>query len=213
MSDATLGLVIDHAGRGARVGLGAGSDGGDGFARVEAEPSRRHRVDVLHLADGLLRSAGATPADLGLVGWVTGPGSFTGLRVAAATVQALRLAREAQPSLPTLRVVGVPAAEALLAAEPEAVVALSVKRGEAWVAAAGLAPGLRPLEEARATGRRLLADPPHGDAPAAVDLRVLFRLAAAHAAAGRCDRPEDLRPLYPREPEAVTLWERNQRDR
>ena len=204
------GLVIDHAGRVARVGLGRGSDAGHGLATAETTPARRHRVDVLAAADGLLAAAGQSPADLSWVGWVTGPGSFTGLRVAAATVQMLRLARTARPGAAPLRVVGIPATEALLAAEPDAAVALSVKRGTAWTAAAGLPPALRPLDAARLPGRRLLADPPHGDAPALVDLRVLFGLARARVAAGRGDGPEDLRPLYPREPEAVTIWERNQ---
>ena len=199
------GLVIDHSGRVARVGLGVGG----GWWEDATEPSRRHLVDALAAADRLVRAAGLEPADLDWLGWVTGPGSFTGLRVAAATAQALKLTRTDKP----LRVAGVPATEALLAAEPDAVAALAVKRGEAWSAGPGMEPGLRPLEEvrARAGGRRVLADEPHGDAPAGVDLRVLFRLAAARVADGRCDRPEDLRPLYPREPEAVTIWERNQR--
>ena len=142
---------------------------------------------------------------------MTGPGSFTGLRVAAATVQMLRLARAARPDLPPLRVVGVPATEALLAANPGAVVVLAVKRGTAWSASQAAEPALRPLADARRCGHPLLADPPHGDAPAEVDLAALFRLARARVAAGRTDAADDLRPLYPREPEAVTIWEQNRR--
>ena len=203
--------MLDHTGRVARLGLGQ-DPGAAGWSQDATEPSRRHRVDALAAADRLLRAAGIKPGDLGWVGWVTGPGSFTGLRVAAATVQALKLA---QGAAAPLRVAGVPATEALQAAEPDALVALAVKRGEAWAAGPGMPPGLRPLAEVRARaqagGHRVLADPPHGDAPAEVDLRVLFRLAAARVTGGRCDRPEDLRPLYPREPEAVTIWAQNQR--
>ncbi len=205
------GLVIDHAGRGARVGLARGDAPAASLATATAPPSRRHLVDVLAVADGLLTGAGTTPDDLRWVGWVTGPGSFTGLRVAAATVQMLRVARAALPHLSPLRVAGVPATEALLAAHPGAAVALAVKRGTAWTAAEGVEPALRPLEDARRLGHPLLADDPHGDAPAGVDLAVLFRLARARVAAGDTDAPDDLRPLYPREPEAVTIWEQNRR--
>ncbi|BAM03223.1 tRNA threonylcarbamoyladenosine biosynthesis protein TsaB [Phycisphaera mikurensis] len=203
------GLVIDHGGRGARVGLARGDEA---LSEARTAPARRHHVDVLHAADGLLRAAGSVPADLAWVGWARGPGSFTGLRVAAATVQVLRLARGARAGVAPLRIAGIPTAEALLAAHPGAAVALAVKRDTAWTAAAGVAPGLRPLAEARALGRPLLADPPHGDAAPVVDLAVLFRLARAAVGAGRCDRPEDARPLYPRQPEAVTIWAQNQPD-
>lgn len=210
------GLVMDHAGRGARVGLGRvapGSSAERGDVELHADattPSRRHQIDVLAAADRLLAAAGLGPHNLSWVGWVTGPGSFTGLRVAASTVQMLALARKSRPELAPLRVVGVPATDALLAGEPGATVALAVKRERAWVASAALAPALRPLALARADAdarsARLLADPPHGDAPADIDLARLFALAFHRVRGGGPTEPADLHPLYPREPEAVTLW-------
>jgi tRNA threonylcarbamoyladenosine biosynthesis protein TsaB len=69
---------------------------------------RQHNALVLQCVESLLASAGVTIADVELLAFGRGPGSFTGLRIAASVVQGLALAR----SLP---VVGVSTLELLAA--------------------------------------------------------------------------------------------------
>ncbi len=51
--------------------------------------NRAHNQRMLGLLDGILKSAGLEPDELDAIGFACGPGSFTGVRMAAATVQAL----------------------------------------------------------------------------------------------------------------------------
>ncbi|MEO1697106.1 MAG: tRNA (adenosine(37)-N6)-threonylcarbamoyltransferase complex dimerization subunit type 1 TsaB [Planctomycetota bacterium] len=70
------------------------------------DSSASHGRDLVPALDGLVRDAGLAPGDVGLVVVGRGPGSYTGLRVSAAT--ALGLARASDAEL-----VGVPSFEAL----------------------------------------------------------------------------------------------------
>ncbi len=74
-------------------------------SEVELARGRAHASDLLPALDGLLRAAGLQLAELDALVVGRGPGSFTGLRVAAAT--ALGLARGAG-----LALLGVPSFEA-----------------------------------------------------------------------------------------------------
>jgi len=69
------------------------------------DSSRAHAADLLPALERLLRESGASPRELALVVVGTGPGSYTGLRVGAAT--ALGLARASGA-----RLCGVPSFEA-----------------------------------------------------------------------------------------------------
>lgn len=74
------------------------------------EAARTHGERLPGDIAALLARAGARLADVALFAVVTGPGSFTGLRVGIAAVQGLALAQER-------RVVPVPALEALASAD------------------------------------------------------------------------------------------------
>jgi tRNA threonylcarbamoyladenosine biosynthesis protein TsaB len=92
---------------------------------------RPHASDLLPALDRLLSSHGKRVRDLELIVVGTGPGSFTGLRVAVAT--ALGLARGGDASL-----FGVPSGEALcwreLAVGEAAAVVLDARQGELYFA-------------------------------------------------------------------------------
>lgn len=74
------------------------------------DTARAHGSDLLPALDALVRDLGATPRDVRAIVLGTGPGSYTGLRVAAAT--ALGLARATDATA-----LGVPSCDALAWAE------------------------------------------------------------------------------------------------
>ncbi len=216
-----------------QVGLGLiGEDQCDVLGVESVEPGSRQRDDLLPACERLLRAHGKSPADLESIAVDVGPGGFTGLRVAvaaAATVaEALGLGIIAVEST---RVAAVDAA-----ARPGAfVVALASKKQSAWAEVFGadgcpMAPvGGRVLsaEEFEALDLtqaesgppvRLIADgflPPAWEAsakrrgwliePLRLSARSLL-MAAAKVPPAATTKPEALRPIYAREPEAVTLW-------
>ena len=79
---------------------------GDEHAEEELASSRRHATDLVPTLDALLARLGARPADLSAVLVGTGPGSYTGTRVAVAT--ALGISRGSGADLR-----GVPSFDAL----------------------------------------------------------------------------------------------------
>ncbi|HUR28347.1 MAG TPA: tRNA (adenosine(37)-N6)-threonylcarbamoyltransferase complex dimerization subunit type 1 TsaB [Planctomycetota bacterium] len=104
----------------------------DGAIREEhLSGERPHASDLLPALERLLTEAGKSVRDLGLIVVGTGPGSFTGLRVAAAT--ALGLARGTGA-----RLFGLPSVEALcwsaLSVGEEAAVVLDARQGELYFA-------------------------------------------------------------------------------
>jgi tRNA threonylcarbamoyladenosine biosynthesis protein TsaB len=132
---------------------------GEVIARVRAS----HSEALLPIVDEVLRRAGATLAEVGLLAVGIGPGSFTGVRIGMATAKGLRLATG-------LPLVGVPSLDALAAAAvgargPLAAV-LDARRDEVFLSVA----------QATAAGREPLLAPTHGS-PEAMG-------AAARAAAG-----------------------------
>ena len=62
---------------------------------ADRELRRTHNLHLLPMADELLQRVGLVPTDVELVAFGCGPGSFTGVRIAAAVSQALALAADA----------------------------------------------------------------------------------------------------------------------
>ena len=89
---------------------------------------KRHSERLLGMIDDVMHQAGLGAADIDVVGFGCGPGSFTGVRIAAATVQAIALAAQAP-------VVGVPSADVIYMnsglAPADALVAIR-SRGDAY---------------------------------------------------------------------------------
>jgi len=199
---------------------------------------RRHNIELMPTVDALFSRHGLERDDLAEVYVSLGPGSFTGLRLALATVKMLAMA------LP-VRVVGVPSLEVIAHNAPAdakyVAAGLNYKRGamhsqvfEAlgtaetrWFYALNEA-RLRALDELLHEAPRpvmLLGDQlPELPADFQNDARVamlpadaalprsevVWRLGRARAANEQYDDPATLNPLYIREPEAVTLWREKQ---
>lgn len=110
------------------------------------QPSRTHAERLPGELLSLLDCHNLTLADVDVFAVVTGPGSFTGLRVGVATVQGLALAGHRQ-------VVGIPTLEALVTTwrlecdeDAQVVACLDGPRGDVFVAAFDIAAG-RPIDE------------------------------------------------------------------
>ncbi len=86
-------LIIDSTG--AELFLAAGNAEKSVYFCGDAT-ARRHSAEILVQAEKLLNGLGLTPSDLDVVGAVTGPGSFTGIRIGVTTANALKRAVNAR---------------------------------------------------------------------------------------------------------------------
>lgn len=84
------------------------ADGCVELAEVARDTGLAHGAEILSLVDACLERAGLALEDVSLIAVSSGPGSFTGLRVALATAKGLALAGD-------VPLVGVPTLEALAA--------------------------------------------------------------------------------------------------
>ncbi|MFO0827298.1 MAG: tRNA (adenosine(37)-N6)-threonylcarbamoyltransferase complex dimerization subunit type 1 TsaB [Phycisphaerales bacterium] len=221
-------LAIELSQREGSVALGDG----DREPLMRSFASGRSADDdaLMPSIDELMRRAGLGPRDLRAVFVSVGPGSFTGLRIAVTTAKLLAECL----TIPLVGVPSGLVAAANAGPGSPRWVALAAKRDTAWfmkVTGVGAdvrcdGPGARtgimgPREfgEVVAEARGLLADeyvpepivavaraaglavdPPTFRADRCLD--VGFTMLAR----GETTKPEALTPLYPREPEAVTLW-------
>ena len=216
-------LAFETSGRVGHVALGVGDQFND--AR-EVPRTRRNNLELIPTADALLRDRGLTPSDLTELYISVGPGSFTGLRMAIAAAKMLALTN------PELKLVAVPTLEVLAHQNAQAdrpvAVCLNIKRGTMYCAVYRdgqqvVEPALRSLEALLATVDEVdqlqLVSEVDLDHPAQlplenaiVDPQATWTVGQRLAREGRYVRPQDLLPLYIREPEAVTLWNELGRD-
>ncbi len=202
MREVAYNLAIETASRAGMIALGHG----DELLATAALPvSRRHNIELTPAMDRLCAEHGVTPNQLGEVYVSLGPGSFTGLRIALATVKMLALAGG-------VKVVGVPTIEALRQQHPDAMVCLNVKRGSAWSAGPGYEPALRTINAVLATGLPIVGEAIEGVPRPVFNVEYVWRLGREQANAKRFDDPTNLSPLYIREPEAVTLWRNKEQE-
>jgi tRNA threonylcarbamoyladenosine biosynthesis protein TsaB len=120
-------LAFDTAGSACSVAVGRG---GAVLAHQRCEMRHGHAEALLPMIDRVVKDAGLTPADIGVVAVSTGPGGFTGIRAGLAAAQGLALAARA-------RLIGVTsfAAVAALIAPKEAplLVSLDSRRVDLYV--------------------------------------------------------------------------------
>jgi tRNA threonylcarbamoyladenosine biosynthesis protein TsaB len=132
-------LALDTAGRACSVALLAG---GRVFQRFEASP-QRHAATLLPLAEACLAEAGLGLAELDAVAFGRGPGSFTGLRIAASVAQGVAFAARL-PVLPVSSLAAGAAAAWRLHGWRRVLVAYDARMGELYTAAFELDEGGRP---------------------------------------------------------------------
>lgn len=202
-------VALEASARPESVALRAGGE--TSALRLDAAAS--HASDLFARLDELLAARGLAPRSVEAVLVGTGPGSFTGLRVAIAA--AMGVARGAGA-----RVRGVPSLEALFYAElapgEEGCALLDARAGELCfahyrrtdedvVALAG--PHVRPVDEpvALPRGARLFAEPralqlarldAHPDVLRAPDATDVLALGLVRLARLGPQPPESLEPLY-----------------
>jgi tRNA threonylcarbamoyladenosine biosynthesis protein TsaB len=189
----------------------------------------RHDDDLLPAIDRLFARAGLKPSDMEAVGVSIGPGGFTGLRIAVSTAKMFAEALGA-------KIIAVPsaavAAESTADADVRSVlVALASKQDTAWFTRlrrgaegawsicgeGGLADAASlDLDGVDALlGDEFLPQSIRDRLSAAgipvihpqFDLRACLSVAERMLNTGEVVDPLHLAPLYPRQPEAVTIWD------
>ena len=174
---------------------------GDSLLADRHEDMTRGQAERLFpLIEEMLAEAGVGWRDLGLVGVGTGPGNFTGLRIAVSAARGLALSLGCPA-------IGVTRFEAQALDRPRPVLsAVSAPRDQVYLqrlepdgpAEARLVSVNAARQEAEATGSRLIGGP--FDPVDAHLAPAVARLAAARAAAGAAPAPV---PLYVRPPDAA----------
>ncbi len=231
MNDELL-LAVETSTRRGSVALGRG-DEVLGWRALAVEQT--HTTELLPTVRDLLAAAGVTPPTVGIVAFSQGPGSFTGLRVAATLARTWQSATGGRVvAVPTPAVIARNALEHPDRPHRVAVIH-DIKRGQLLAALferddVGEYRVVR--DAARVEAAAWLADPPRpcwvtGDGAAAwattlrdaglhllddeyarPDARHVLALARRRAAAGHFCSPAEIVPLYLRPPECEEVYER-----
>jgi len=116
-------LCLDTSGEKIAIGL---VKGGEKFTFVSEEGSKKHNCVLLTHIDNILSQNGLKISDIDYFGVVTGPGSFTGIRVGVATTNSFAMALGKQ-------IAEVTSLEQVLG-EEDAIVMLDCKHGNYYCA-------------------------------------------------------------------------------
>lgn len=192
-------LGIDTASRRGSVAI----DGVTPAAFETLAEGGRHAGDLLPVIERLLERAGVIRTDLGGIGVVVGPGSFTGLRIGLATAKGLGFALDiAVEGLSTLEAIARAAALAPEAGGASGLCALiEAGRGEVYAARFALENG---------SARRLDADAAWAPADLAASLTPDILLAGDAAPRLLTGDPPPFRALrLPALAPAVAAWARS----
>jgi tRNA threonylcarbamoyladenosine biosynthesis protein TsaB len=212
----------------------AASRGGPIFFRSEPAAQRQGEL-ILGMVDAVLAEAGMAMRDLDGIGYGSGPGSFTGLRIASGVTQGLALALDVRVSgIGSLLALAEESGEEQVVACIDARMgevyhALYQKRGEGWeeVSAPGLykpaqippLPAHVAQQEWVGCGTGFSAHGPVLQAHYGVSIarvrpqvepsaRAVLRLARVAFAAGRTQDASDAVPIYLRDKVALKTSER-----
>lgn len=216
-------LAIEGSQRQASVALRA-SPGGAVLERA-VPPSTDAADHLMSAIDALCRDGGVAPAGIAALAVSVGPGGFTGLRVSCATAKAIAdVTGCALVAVPSALVVARECARAGACADGNFTVALAGKAVDAWCTCVEIRAGMPSLGAASlldgsgpARQGMLVADShvppalaarfPGGTVAARWSATACLEVAEALLASGARTDPLALAPIYPRPPEAVTLWE------
>jgi tRNA threonylcarbamoyladenosine biosynthesis protein TsaB len=208
-------LALDTATDRASIALGTGTEV---FAREAIIGARRHAGGLLDALTRALTRAGAALPALEGIALADGPGSFTGLRVAAAAAKALVHVRP----IPLWTAPSLLVCAAAARSEPGVILALSnALRGELFAAAYRFRPGqvevalsptvIAPVELSRRLPgpARIVgpAAPTLGAEPTWPDAGDLLWLVGQAGGVCRVEDPARWEPAYGRPAEAQTQWE------
>lgn len=167
---------------------------GDRVIAARSEAMDKGQAErLMPMLQEVLADAGLAWSGVGAVAVGTGPGNFTGVRIAVAAARGLALGL----GIPA---VGVTRFDALALGLPGVTVALQARRDEMYLAAAGTEPVITPRGVSGNFG------PFVGDAGLMPEVRPRFPLAEAIArvAAARLDRPQPRpAPFYLRPADAA----------
>jgi tRNA threonylcarbamoyladenosine biosynthesis protein TsaB len=221
-------LAIDTATSASSVALGED----DQLAAMSVRVDRRgHGGFLVPALDFCFASAGWKPTDIDVIAVDIGPGLFTGIRAGISTAQAIAASVGApMVAVTSLTALAVRAATGRRRIWP----VVDIRRGQYATrpftpVPGGVAPdgpaeivsadGLHDLIDSDAQDTLVVGDvaslPPgtlrgmHGvkhGRPRYPSADVLLEIAAIHAGRGQFVRPEDVRPLYMREPDAQINW-------
>lgn len=196
-------LAIETSSQTGSVALGIG----DAVAERTIATAREQTASVLALVGDLLAEAGCALADLDALVFGRGPGSFTGLRVAAAVAQGLSLA-SSRPIVPVASLLAM--AQRVLpdmvatsgTGNLRALCCVDARMGEVYTGLYRLESGLAVVEQAEAIGKPESVSCPDdpfiavGDGFAAYKDALADAVAAAREVdAGLVPRARDLLPL------------------
>ncbi len=171
-------LIINTSGTGIEFVLG------DKYLHIDAE---KQSIALPAAAEEFIKQSGIQWTDLTAIGVVTGPGSFTGIRLGIAYAKGLGLGLN-------IPVVPVNAFELYMAATPDAFVAIDSGRGDFFVASEHTAPCTMTIDELET--RQMECPRTVGHIP--FDLKHATGIVANKLAAGNTEPvvPMYLRPSY-----------------